>query len=390
VSAKKNAPSNLSGETSFVGALKQIVASARTRAYAAVNFAQVEANWLIGRQLVEQEQHGAARAEYGKQIIALASRELTKEFGNGFSERSLRQFRQFYQMFPDAPIRRTVLAESSRLLSANEKLPIEEGKIDSANTVRQISEEQFRLLSWSHIQRIMRVDNPAARTWYLKEAAEQSWAVRTLDRNISTQYYERLLSSQIKTPVIAEMKKKTRDFQCDKLAFIKNPTVLEFLGLPGNAARTEAKLEQALLDNMQRFLLELGRGFAFVDRQKLIRTEASDYFIDLVFYNYILKCFVLFGLKMGTVTHQDIGQMDMYVRMFDERERGKDDNPSIGIVLCSETDSDIASYSVLKGSEQLFATKYKLYLPTEEELRAEIARQKELLAIQFPIHNEGG
>jgi predicted nuclease of restriction endonuclease-like (RecB) superfamily len=390
MSAKENAPSNFSGETSFVGALKQIVASARTRAYAAVNFAQVEANWLIGRQLVEQEQHGAARAEYGKQIIALASRELTKEFGRGFSERNLRQFRQFYQMFPSLPIRQTLIAKSDTGQRHLSEPATNTENTDLAIADCQIQERLFRLLTWTHIQRVMRVENPAAQAWYLKEAAEQSWAVRTLDRNISTQYYERLLSSQIKAPVIAEMKEKTQDFQRDKLAFIKNPTVLEFLGLPGNAARTEAKLEQALLDNMQRFLLELGRGFAFVDRQKLIRTEASDYFIDLVFYNYILKCFVLFDLKMGKVTHQDIGQMDMYVRMFDERERGKDDNPSIGIVLCSETDSDIASYSVLKGSEQLFATKYKLYLPTEEELRAEIARQKELLAIQFPIHNEGG
>jgi predicted nuclease of restriction endonuclease-like (RecB) superfamily len=234
----------------------------------------------------------------------------------------------------------------------------------------------------------MRVDNPDAREWYMREAAEQSWSYRTLDRNVNTQYYERLLSSQVKAPVAAEMRKKTKAFQDDKLAFIKNPTVLEFLGLPGNAGHTEAELERAILSNLQQFLIELGRGFAFVARQKLIRTEAEDYFVDLIFYNYKLKCFVIIDLKIGKVSHQDVGQMDMYVRMFDERERGVDDNPTLGIVLCSETDHDIARYSVLKGSEQLFATKYKLFLPTDDELRAEIERQKELLRLQFGEKDE--
>ena len=372
----------LDEEASFVVALKQIVQSARTRAYAAINYAQVEANWLVGRQIVEQEQHGNARAEYGKRIIRLASEELTKEFGAGFSERTLRQFRQFYQMFPEVSFRRTPLAgfEGSTgkpvLLQENECAP------DSANSVRQIFEHDFHLLTWSHIQRIMRVDNQEARAWYLKEASDQSWSFRTLDRNINTQYYERLLLSQAKEPVVEEMKSKTKEFQADKLAFIKNPTVLEFLGLPGNSGHSEAALEQAILDNMQKFLLELGKGFAFAGRQKLIRTEAEDYFVDLVFYNYILKCFVLFDLKIGKITHQDVGQMDMYVRMFDDLERGEGDNPTIGIVLCSETDRDIARYSVLKGNEQLFASKYKLFLPTEDELRREIEHQKEIFQIQ--------
>jgi predicted nuclease of restriction endonuclease-like (RecB) superfamily len=376
-------------ENVFVAALKQIVASARTRTYAAINFAQVEANWLIGRQLVEQEQHGKARAEYGKHVIAIASRELSKEFGKGFSERNLWKFKQFYLLFPEYKILPTASAVSDTSRPRYKILPTLSA-VSGSSPEKPPPPTILGPLPWSHYERLLRVDKPEAREWYMREASEQSWTFRTLDRNINTQYYERLLSSQIRKPVIAEMKAKTKAFQQDKLAFIKNPAVLEFLGLPGNVAHTEEKIEQALLDNMQKFLLELGKGFAFVDRQKLIRTEAGDYFIDLVFYNYILKCFVLIDLKIGKVTHQDVGQMDMYVRMFDERERregreGREgDNPTIGIVLCSETDHDIARYSVLKGSEQLFATKYKLYLPTEEELRAEIVRQKELLAIQFP------
>ena len=379
-------------EKSFIGQLKQIIQSARHKAYSAINFAQVEANWLLGQRIVEQEQNGAERAEYGKYVIKIASEELTKEFGRGFSERTLRQFRQFYMMFPELEINNTEninLANTVRQISvkeiSNEKIvQLFENKENnnSANSVRQISNLNFSLLSWSHIQRIMRVESPAARKWYLKETIEQMWAYRTLDRNISTQYYERLLLSPLKEPVENEMREKTSDFQCDKLAFIKNPNVLEFLGLQSNSAIVEKDIENAIINNIQQFLIELGKGFAFVNRQQLIRTEAENYFIDLVFYNYILKCFVLIDLKIGKITHQDVGQMDMYVRMYDELRRTEGDNPTIGIVLCSETDKDIARYSILKGNEQLFATKYKLFLPTDEELRTEIERQKELFKIQ--------
>jgi predicted nuclease of restriction endonuclease-like (RecB) superfamily len=238
-------------------------------------------------------------------------------------------------------------------------------------------------LSWSHYQLIMRVLNKDSRNYYLKEAAEHDWSVRTLDRNIATQYYERLLLSQVKEPVVNEMLEKTQVFQADKLEFIKNPTVLEFLNLPANTGYTEDDLEKAIINQLQSFLLELGKGFAFVARQQLIRTETTDYYVDLVFYNYLLKCFVLIDLKTSRVTHQDVGQMDMYVRMYDELKKSLDDNPSIGIVLCSETDQSIAKYSILKGNEQLFATKYKLFLPTEEELKAEIERQKINIKLQF-------
>jgi predicted nuclease of restriction endonuclease-like (RecB) superfamily len=377
-------------EDAFVAALKNIIASARSQAYAAVNFAQVEANWLLGRQIVEQEQHGMKRAEYGKHVVRLASEALTREYGKGFSPVNIKNFRKFYLLFSDFQIGQAAPAQSALPPSAS----IEIGQAPPAQfrheSLHNLPGKTLSLLSWTHYERLMRVDNPSARDWYMREAASQHWSYRALDRNISTQYYERLLSSQIKEPVMSEMIKKTKVFQQDNLEFIKNPAVLEFLGLPGNFGHTEAGLEKAILSNLQKFLLELGKGFAFVDRQKLLRTEARDYFVDLVFYNYILKCFVLIDLKTSRITHQDIGQMDMYVRMFDERERGEDDNPTIGIVLCSETDHDIARYSVLKGNEQLFATKYRLFLPTEDELRAEIERQKEILFSQFSGKDDYG
>ena len=349
----------------YIIEIKQILKEARAKAYNAVNYAMVEAYWLIGRRIVEEIQNGEHRANYGEQVIENVSKALTDEFGKGFSERSVRQYRQFYQMFPKLPIRRSVFAISGKQ------------KTDSANNVRQINENILHPFGWSHIQRIMRVSDPKARAWYLMEAAEQSWDFRTLDRNISTQYYERLLLSQVKkASVIKEMKIKTGKFQKNKLEFIKNPSVLEFLGLPGNTGYSEAALEEAIINHLQQFILELGKGFAFVERQQLIRTEATDYYVDLVFYNFILKCFV-------RITHQDVGQMDMYVRMYDELKRNESDNPTIGILLCADTDADIARYSILKGNEYLFATKYKLYLPTEAQLRREIEREKEIIRLQL-------
>ena len=347
-------------EVSFLAELKNIVNSARKFAYSAVNFAQVRQNWLIGQKIVMQEQKGESRAEYGKQVIKMASEALTAEFGKGFSERSLWKFKQFFLVFKDLPILPTVSAESEI-----QKLPT-------------VSAESFTRLSWSHYERLMRVTNEEERNWYLKEATEEMWSYRTLDRNISTLYYRRLLASQVKDPVIAEMKEKTKNFQNDKLSFIKNPSVLEFLGLPANTGYTETALEQAIINQMQQFLLELGKGFSFVARQQLIRTETQDFYIDLVFYNYILKCFVIVELKTHPITHQDIGQLDMYVRMYDELKRTEGDNPTIGILLCTETDKTIAHYSVLNENKQLFASKYMDYLPTEKELAEEIERQREI------------
>ena len=245
-----------------------------------------------------------------------------------------------------------------------------------------LSGKSQALLSWSHYLTLMRVKDENARDWYAKEAADQMWAVRTLQRNIDSQYYYRLLSCHDKMPVNKEMKKLTASYQQDRLEYLKNPLVAEFLGLSSNVDMTETQLESAILSNLQKFLMELGKGYAFVARQQHIRTEKQDYYIDLVFYNYILKCFVLIDLKIGKVTHQDVGQMDMYIRMYDELKRVEGDNPTLGIVLCSETDEDIARYSVMHGSEQLFASKYKLYLPTEAELRAEIEAQKAIFYLQ--------
>lgn len=327
---------------SYIFDIKEILSNARQRAYTAVNSALVEAYWNIGKRIVKEEQKGSERAEYGKEIIKNLSIELSNEFGRGFSKRTLWEIRQFYLQFSDFEIVRTVCAQ----------------------------------LKWSHIKLIMRVSNENAREWYLKEASEQNWSVRTLERNISTLYYQRLLSSQEKEIVILEMNQKTTEFQNDSFEFIKNPSVLEFLNLPINLGYTEKELEKALIDNLQKFILELGKGYAFVERQQLMRTETSDFFIDLVFYNYILKCFVLIELKTTKLNHQDIGQLDMYVRMYDDLKKQNSDNPTIGILLCTETDHTIAKYSILNDKEQLFASKYMPYLPTEAELIAEIEREK--------------
>ena len=378
-------------ERDFVKSLKQIVQSARGMAYAAINYANVRANWLIGQSIVEQMQKGENRAEYGTYLIKLASEALTEEFGKGFSETNIKSFRKFYLIFSNLEISSMVLNDSKQIgqaLSAQSQKQIQQTPTAEFNdSASQTSSDSFRQalparLSWTHYERLMRVEDEKARNWYLREASEQMWSVRTLDRNINTMYYERIILSQVKEPVEQEMKEKTQAFQQDKLEFIKNPTVLEFLGLPGNKGYKEKDLEKAILDNLSEFLMELGKGFAFVGRQQLIRTEAEDYYIDLVFYNYLLKAFVLVDLKVGKVTHQDVGQMDMYIRMFDELKRGEGDNPTIGILLCSQTDKDIARYSILKGNEQLFATKYKLILPSEEQLAEEIGRQKEIFLAQ--------
>jgi predicted nuclease of restriction endonuclease-like (RecB) superfamily len=331
--------------TDFVSDIKLILETAKQKAYNATAFAMVEGFWLMGKRIIEEEQKGKERAEYGKEIIS----NLSKELGKGFSDRTLRDYRQFYITFPVWQ--------------------------DLAHTCAK--------LNWSHIRLIMRVGDKKAQHYYLKEAEKQNWAVRTLETNINTLYYKRLLSSQIKETVEKEMQENTQAFQNDKFEFIKNPSVLEFLNLPANMGYTEAELEKALIDNLQKFLLELGKGYAFVERQQLIRTDTTDFYIDLVFYNYILKCFVIIELKTTKLNHQDIGQLDMYVRMYDDLKKQENDNPTIGILLCTQTDSTIAKYSVLSQSQQLFATKYIDYLPTEAELEAEIEREKLIIKQQL-------
>ena len=327
-----------------------IIESSQKAAYQAVNIALVRRNWLLGYRIASEEMRGKERAKYGEEIIKKLAKELSAEYGKGFTKSNLYSFYAFYKTYPE--IFQTASGKSQKLLS------------------------------WSHYAVLLQVDNEKARAWYEKEAMEQTWSVRTLQRNVSSQYYYRMLQTQKREIVEEEMKELTAEYQSDKLEFIKNPMIAEFLGLASNTDFTESDFEKSILSNLQKFLMELGKGYAFVARQQHIHTEKQDYFIDLVFYNYILKCFVLIDLKTQKITHQDVGQMDMYIRMYDELKRSDGDNPTIGIVLCADTDEDIARYSVLHGNEQLFASKYKLYLPTEEELRKEIETQKAMFYLQ--------
>lgn len=328
---------------------KQIISEAQRYAFHAVNVALVQRNWLLGKRIAEEELLGEDRAEYGASVIKKLSKELTTAYGKGFDASNLYKFTQFYKTFP-------AILDTACLKSTLQ-------------------------LSWSHYRALLQELNEDARNWYAKEAAEQTRSVRTLQRNISSQYYQRTLLSQNKELVKQEMVIKTSDLQ-DKLEFIKNPVIAEFLGLEGRCDYTETELEASIISNLQKFLMELGKGFAFVARQQHIHTEKENYYIDLVFYNYILKCFVLIDLKTSKITHQDVGQMDMYIRMYDELRCAKDDNPTLGILLCADTDEDIARYSILNGNEQLFASKYKACLPSEDELRAEIETQKRMFYLQ--------
>jgi predicted nuclease of restriction endonuclease-like (RecB) superfamily len=328
------------------GQVREVLLQARQVAHRSVNQAMVQAYWQVGRLIVEHEQAGQARAAYGAQVLAQLAERLTAELGRGFSLANLRNFRQFHLTFTMDEIRYTPCSE----------------------------------LSWSHFRRLMRVADPKARAWYAAEAAAQTWSHAALDRQISTLHYERLLSSQDKTAVQAEAATLIqRHAPLDPRDFIRDPYVLDFLGAQPGAALFEQGVEQGLLDNLQKFLLELGKGFAFVARQKHLHIQGEDAFVDLVFYNYILKCFVLVELKVGKLSHQDVGQLDMYVRVFDERERQPGDNPTIGLILCSERNAAVARYSRLADGDQLFASRYQAWLPTEAELQAELARERALL-----------
>lgn len=326
-------------ELAFFADIACILQSGRASAYRAVNTAMVQTYWHMGQRIVEEEQRGKERAEYGQALIANLSRHLGEHFGKGFSVANLRNFRQFYLTFPE-------LGENATHRVAN--------------------------LSWSHIRLIMRLENEAERQYYLTEAGSQNWSVRLLERNIQSGYYRRLLSSQPaqNTPIAS-----TASTPPSLTDFIKDPYVLEFLDVPEDLSGKESLLEHAIISQLQKFLLELGKGFSFVARQMRISTETSHFYVDLVFYNYLLKCFVIIDLKTTKLTHQDIGQMDMYVRMFDALKRGEDDNPTLGIILCTDKDETVVHYSVLRESQQLFASKYQTLLPTEEELAAMLAQE---------------
>jgi predicted nuclease of restriction endonuclease-like (RecB) superfamily len=327
--------------SSLFSEIRDVLTQARTHLQQTVNHTMVQAYWQVGRLIVEHEQKGEARAAYGTQQLKELAKQLQKEFGKGFDARNLRYMRAFYQTYP------------------------------IWNAVRS-------KLSWTHYRTLIRIENPKARDWYMQESIEQNWSARALERQISVLYYERLLSSKDKTPVEEEAHNHTEPLKVDQRNYLRDPYILDFLNLPYSPV-LENKLEQSLIDNLQQFLLELGKGFAFITRQQRITTEDQDFYIDLVFYNYKLKCFLLVDLKLGKLTHQDVGQMDSYVRIYDEHKKQKDDNPTIGLILCSEKSEAVAKYSVLADGKQLFASTYVTYLPTEEELRHELERERALL-----------
>ncbi len=362
-------------DAQFISDIKAIVYTAKQKAYQAADIYQVVSNWLVGRRIVEQEQHGQERAQYGKHIVELASEALTAEFGKGYSVVNIKSFRKFYLTFNNLLIGQTVSAQSGNDLTI---------KGQSVSAELELAKMLPSNLSWSHYERLMRIKNEDERDWYMREAAEESWSVRTLNRNIGSQYYYRLLQTpeSKRGEVIDEMQRLTADYQKDRHKFLRNPVVAEFLGFSQDAAYSETNLESSIIDHLQKFILELGKGFAFVARQQRIKTDMGEYYIDLVFYNYILKCFLLIDLKSSQISYEDVGQMDMYIRMYDELKCSEGDNPTIGLLLCSETSKDLARYSILKDSKQLYAAKYLTCLPTKEELTAEIERQKEIFALQ--------
>ncbi|PJG83712.1 DUF1016 domain-containing protein [Caviibacterium pharyngocola] len=330
-------------DNQLLGQIAEIIQQARQQVRQTVNSAMVQSYWEIGRLIVEHEQQGEERAKYGKYLLQNLSERLTEMFGKGFDIRNLRNMRQFYLTFP---IRNTLCSE----------------------------------LSWSHYRRLMQIENDQARQWYLKETLEQNWSVRALDRQISVLYYERLLSSQNKALVEQEAVEKTEPLKETIQDYLRDPYILDFLNLQDKTYQ-ESGVEQAIIGNLQQFLLELGKGFAFVERQKRIRFDDEDFYIDLVFYNFKLKCFLLIDLKIGKLKHQDIGQMDTYVRLYDEQFKGEDDNPTIGLVLCSEQSEAIAKYSVLADRKQIFSAKYLPYLPTELELQKQVEMARRLVDI---------
>lgn len=331
--------------SSLLDSLRGLIRNARSRALRAVDTIQVQTYWQIGRHIVEFEQGGQARADYGKRLLSNLADVLTGEFGKGFDERNLRNMRAFFQCFPNW------------------------------NAVR--SE-----LSWTHYRLLLRVDAPEARNWYMDEAAGQNWSTRILERQIGTLFYERLVSSKDKRGLLEDSRETARSEAGSPRDFVRDPVMLEFLGVRDASRMLESDLEQALMSKLQQFLLELGKGFAFVARQQRISTETQDFYIDLVFYNYVLKCFVLIDLKTGHLSHQDIGQMDMYVRLYDDVRRSEGDNPTVGILLCWSKDQSVVRYSVLHESEQLFASKYRLVLPSEEELRRELDRETQAVQVR--------
>jgi len=332
----------------IVAEIRKIIEQGRSQAYAAINASMIFTYWNVGRRIVEEEQHGSARAEYGQELIRKLACELEQDYGNAFNYRNICNFRKFYLMFSDI----------------------------------EIVNARVHNLTWTHFRHLLCVDDERARLWYLKEASEQLWSTRELERNIYTQYFYRLLANQKdKAKEVIDIHSSVST-KIDKTEFIKNPVVAEFLGMKHNKYFVETELEDAIINHIEKFLMEIGKGYALVDRQKHIPTGQNDYFIDLVFYNYILNCFILVDLKTDKISYQDVGQMDMYCKMFDEKFRPEGHNPTFGIILCADTDEDVARYSTLNGSDHIFQAKYMTYVPTKEQLKMEIERETEIYRLQ--------
>lgn len=352
-SAKQNLKKNESTivQSQLLLDISQILIAARQTIVQTINNAMVQAYWHVGRLIVEHEQKGESKAEYGIQQLEYLAEKLQADFGKGFDERNLRNMRRFYLTYP------------------------------ILNAVRTE-------LNWTHYRTLIRIENPKARDWYAMECIANNWSARALERQISSLYYERLLSSTDKTPVLKEAAEKTNALQTNIKDYLRDPYILDFLNLPSMAV-LESTIEQALINNLQKFLLELGRGFAFVSRQQRINVEDQDFYLDLVFYNFKLKCFLLVDIKLGRLNHQDVGQMDTYVRIYDQHYKSHDDNPTIGLILCSEKSEAVAKYSVLSDSKQLFSSKHLSHLPTEEELRIELQRERSLLRENVVSNRKG-
>lgn len=339
----KKVKSSLDAKSKLFEDIHTVLSNARQKIQKTVNHAMVVAYWEVGRLIIEYEQKGQSKAIYGSEVLKKLAKQLTQEFGKGFDASNLRRMRQFYLRF-------------------------------------SICGTVSHKLSWSHYCHLVRIDNDEARIWYLNGCISQNWSVRALGRQISKLYYERLLSSKRKKPVEEEARAQTQLLETQPKDFLRDPYILDFLNLSHHSL-LENNIEQALIDNLQKFLLELGKGFAFIGRQQRITADSEDFFIDLVFYNYKIKCFLLVDLKLGKLTHQDVGQMDMYVRLYDELIRSSEDNPTIGLILCSKKNDTVAKYSVLNDSKQLFASKYLTYLPSEQELQTELQRERDQINI---------
>ncbi|MBX9880107.1 MAG: PDDEXK nuclease domain-containing protein [Candidatus Obscuribacterales bacterium] len=338
-----------------------ILEQAKTNVVHAVNNNMVVAYWLIGREIVQELQAGKTKAKYGEATIEDLAKQLTNRYGQGYSIPNLKNFRQFYLVYSN----RTPEISYTPCSQLNQK----QKSYPTGSFFMGFRPN----LTWSHYRALMRIEKDKARQFYEEESATCSWSVRELERQIHSFYYERLLVTKDKKSMLQAQRDTKRQVLLPE-DILKSPTVLEFLNLPDVTPLHESEFEQAIIDNLQSFLLELGKGFAFVARQQRLRFEDEDFYVDLVFYNYLLKCFILVDLKMGKLTHQDIGQMDSYIRMYKDLYQLKSDNPTIGLILCAKKNETIAKYSVLKESKQLFASKYMLYLPTEKELALELER----------------